>query len=430
MNKVSYPRNKVLGGIWGLIIGDAVGVPYEFTPQEDIPSIDKIDIVTPTYFRKTYIDVPFGTYSDDGAQFLCVIDSYLECDGFNMNNLAKKLLAWLSDGLWAVDGYVFDVGRQTLKALVEYARGSSPRVSGLCEPEGKGNGALMRTLALAILEDGDDERLVNDSHEQAMITHGHICNQVCCAFYNLIAKYMLEGIEFEEAYSTAVNSLKNIYKNNKEYLHEFENNILPDGIIEERGTGYVIDCLKSAFKIIRESNSYEDAIKKSIALGNDTDTTAAVVGGLAGIIYGFENIPIMSYAAKYSSAFYGPFREAAGSAPSFGNRKGYQMDPANSREAIAEIEADLNEGADIIMVKPAMSYLDIVKEAREKINAPICVYNVSGEYAMVKNAGEVGLINEKLVALEMLLSMKRAGAKMIITYYALEAAKWLKEDEI
>ena len=295
MNKVSYPRNKVLGGIWGLIIGDAVGVPYEFTPQEDSPSIDKIDIVTPTYFRKTYIDVPFGTYSDDGAQFLCVIDSYLECDGFNMNNLAKKLLAWLSDGLWAVDGYVFDVGRQTLKALVEYARGSSPRVSGLCEPEGKGNGALMRTLALAILEDGDDERLVNDSHEQAMITHGHICNQVCCAFYNLIAKYMLEGIEFEEAYSTAVNSLKNIYKNNKEYLHEFENNILPDGIIKERGTGYVIDCLKSAFKIIRESNSYEDAIKKSIALGNDTDTTAAVVGGLAGIIYGFENIPTRWY---------------------------------------------------------------------------------------------------------------------------------------
>ena len=144
---------------------------------------------------------------------------------------------------------------------------------------------------------------------------------------------------------------------------------------------------------------------------------------------GFESLPIMSYAAKYSSAFYGPFREAAGSAPSFGDRKGYQMDPANSREAMAEIEADLNEGADVIMVKPAMSYLDIVKEARDKINAPICDYHVSGEYAMVKNAGEAGLINEKLVALEMLLSMKRAGAKMIITYYALEAAKWLKEDE-
>ena len=143
---------------------------------------------------------------------------------------------------------------------------------------------------------------------------------------------------------------------------------------------------------------------------------------------GYENLPIMSYAAKYSSAFYGPFREAAGSAPSFGDRKSYQMDPANSKEAMMEIEADLNEGADIIMVKPAMSYLDIVREARDKINAPICVYNVSGEYAMVKNAGEAGLIDEKAVALEMLLSMKRAGAKMIITYYALEASKWLREE--
>ncbi|MBU5336018.1 ADP-ribosylglycohydrolase family protein [Intestinibacter bartlettii] len=295
MNKVSYPRNKVLGGIWGLIIGDAVGVPYEFTPQEYIPNIDKIDMVAPKYFRKTYIDVPFGTYSDDSAQFLCLIDSYIECDGFEINNAAKKLLLWLSNGLWAVDGEVFDVGRQTLKALTEYARGTSPRYSGLCEPEGKGNGALMRTLALALLEDESDEKLVIDSHEQAMITHGNICNHVCCAFYNLIAKYMLEGIEFEEAYSTAVDSLRRIYKDKKVYLEEFENNILPDGIIEERGTGYVIDCLKSTFKIIRESSSYEEAIKKAIALGNDTDTTAAVVGGLAGIIYGFDKIPSRWY---------------------------------------------------------------------------------------------------------------------------------------
>mgnify|MGYP002769385095 FL=1 len=295
MNKVSYPRNKVLGGIWGLIIGDAVGVPYEFTPKENIPNIDKIDMVAPDYFRKTYIDIPFGTYSDDSAQFLCLIDSYIECDGFDIDNAAKKLLAWVSHGLWAVDGEVFDVGRQTLQALTEYARGTSPRYSGLCIPEGKGNGALMRTLALALFEEGSDEQLVFDSHEQAMITHGNICNHVCCAFYNLIAKYLLEGMDFEEAYSVGINSLKAIYSDNKSYLDEFENNILPDGIIEERGTGYVIDCLKSAFKIIRESNSYEDAIKKSIALGNDTDTTAAVVGGLAGIIYGFENIPTRWY---------------------------------------------------------------------------------------------------------------------------------------
>ncbi|GAA0085731.1 porphobilinogen synthase [Clostridium sp. CTA-7] len=143
---------------------------------------------------------------------------------------------------------------------------------------------------------------------------------------------------------------------------------------------------------------------------------------------GYKNVAIMSYAAKYSSAFYGPFREAAHSAPQFGDRKTYQMDPANSEEALREIEWDINEGADIIMVKPAMSYLDIIRRAKDKINVPICAYNVSGEFAMVKAASEAGLIDEKRVALEMLLSMKRAGADMIITYYALEAAKWLKED--
>lgn len=142
----------------------------------------------------------------------------------------------------------------------------------------------------------------------------------------------------------------------------------------------------------------------------------------------YENVAIMSYAAKYSSAFYGPFREAAHSAPQFGDRKTYQMDPANSEEAIKEIEWDIKEGADIIMVKPAMSYLDIIKRAKEKVNVPICAYNVSGEFAMVKAASEAGLINEKAVALEMLLSMKRAGADMIITYFALDAVRWLKEN--
>ncbi|MDV4149460.1 porphobilinogen synthase [Clostridium sp. AL.422] len=142
----------------------------------------------------------------------------------------------------------------------------------------------------------------------------------------------------------------------------------------------------------------------------------------------YENVAIMSYAAKYSSAFYGPFREAAHSAPQFGDRKTYQMDPANSEEAIKEIEWDINEGADIIMVKPAMSYLDIIRRAKEKVNVPICAYNVSGEFAMVKAAAEAGLINEKSVALEMLLSMKRAGADIIITYFALDAVRWLKEN--
>lgn len=141
----------------------------------------------------------------------------------------------------------------------------------------------------------------------------------------------------------------------------------------------------------------------------------------------FKHIPIMAYSAKYCSAFYGPFREAANSAPQFGDRKTYQMDPANLREAIREMEQDIEEGADIIMVKPALSYLDVIRKARDNFDYPIAAYNVSGEYAMAKAAAKMGWIDEKRIALEMLLSMKRAGADIIITYYSLEAAKWLKE---
>lgn len=142
---------------------------------------------------------------------------------------------------------------------------------------------------------------------------------------------------------------------------------------------------------------------------------------------GFEYVSIMSYSAKYSSAMYGPFRSAAQSTPQFGDRKTYQMDYSNSNEALREIEADIEEGADIIMVKPAIFYLDIIRAARDRYNLPIAAYNVSGEYAMLKTAAENGLIDEKNAALEMLTSIKRAGADIIITYYAIDACKWLKE---
>ena len=141
---------------------------------------------------------------------------------------------------------------------------------------------------------------------------------------------------------------------------------------------------------------------------------------------GFINIPIMSYSAKYCSAFYGPFREAANSAPKFGDRKTYQMDPANRREALKEVEQDLQEGADIIMVKPALSYLDIIREVKNNTVVPICAYSVSGEYAMIKAAASQGLIDEERVVMEMLTSIKRAGADIIITYYANYAGEILK----
>ena len=142
---------------------------------------------------------------------------------------------------------------------------------------------------------------------------------------------------------------------------------------------------------------------------------------------GLTNVSIMSYAVKYASGYYGPFRDAADSAPQFGDRRGYQMDPANVREAMKEVSLDIAEGADIIMVKPALAYLDVVRLVRDNIVQPVAVYNVSGEYAMVKAAAQNGWIDEKRIVLETLTSMKRAGADIIITYHAIDAAKWLKD---
>lgn len=140
---------------------------------------------------------------------------------------------------------------------------------------------------------------------------------------------------------------------------------------------------------------------------------------------GFQHIPIMSYAVKYASGFYGPFREAAQSAPQFGDRRGYQMDPANAREAMREAELDYQQGADMLMVKPALPYLDIIRSVRERFDLPIAAYQVSGEYAMIKAAGQLGWIDESRVAIETLTSIKRAGADVILTYFARDLAKQL-----
>jgi porphobilinogen synthase len=141
---------------------------------------------------------------------------------------------------------------------------------------------------------------------------------------------------------------------------------------------------------------------------------------------GFQHIPILSYAAKYASAFYGPFREAAESAPQSGDRRAYQMDPPNVREALREVETDIAEGADIIMIKPALAYLDVIREVRNTFNHPLAAYSVSGEYAMVKAAAQQGWLDERQVVLEILTAIKRAGADIIVTYHAKEVARWLQ----
>jgi len=145
-------------------------------------------------------------------------------------------------------------------------------------------------------------------------------------------------------------------------------------------------------------------------------------------ISGFENTPIMGYAAKYASSFYGPFRIAADSTPQFGDRRSYQMDPSNSRMAMLEIESDIAEGADIIMVKPALAYMDVIRQARERFDLPLAAYNVSGEYSLVKAASQMGWVDEKPITLELLTAIQRAGADIIISYHAKEVAAWLKND--
>ena len=176
--------------------------------------------------------------------------------------------------------------------------------------------------------------------------------------------------------------------------------------------------------LVKESLSHARA-------GADVIAPSDMMDGRVGAIRealdenGYENIPIMAYAAKYASAFYGPFREAAESAPQFGDRRSYQMDPANAEEALREVALDIQEGADILMVKPALSYLDVIHRVKAEFQVPVAAYNVSGEYAMVKAAAQNGWIDEERVALELLTSIKRAGADMILTYFAKSVVEWL-----
>ena len=171
-----------------------------------------------------------------------------------------------------------------------------------------------------------------------------------------------------------------------------------------------------------------------VEAGADIVAPSDMMDGRVGTIrsaldeHGYSNTPIMAYSAKFASGFYGPFREAAESTPQFGDRRSYQMDPANSREALREVDLDIAEGADVIMVKPAMPYLDIIRQVRDRYDLPIAAYNVSGEYSMIKAAAQNGWIDERRVVLEVLTGIRRAGADMIITYFAPDVAGWLGEE--
>ncbi|TLS77645.1 porphobilinogen synthase [Mariprofundus erugo] len=192
--------------------------------------------------------------------------------------------------------------------------------------------------------------------------------------------------------------------------------------------GEDVDNDETLLNLQKEAVSYAEAGVDIVAPSGMMDgMIAAIRLGLDEA--GFENVPIMSYAVKFASGYFGPFRDAADSTPTFGDRASYQMDPGNRREALKEAWLDVEEGADMLMVKPGLAYMDIIREVKDATNLPMAVYNVSGEYAMVKAAAEKGWIDEKRVVLETMLSFKRAGADLILSYHALDVARWLNEDK-
>ncbi len=281
-------QDRIAGGLWGLLVGDALGVPYEFHPPHELPPREALEMAPPAQFRRAHAGVPPGTWSDDGAQALALLASLLDCGALDLDDFGRRLVAWYEQGELAVDRRVFDVGVQTAAAIRAMLRGVPAHAAGPSDEHANGNGSLMRVLPLALWHRGGDAELVRDAHAQSLLTHGHLRAQVCCAQYCLWARRLLSGVA--DAWEQAVAALRAIYGAESPAYAELEWHIRPHDLPEGRGSGYVVDCLRSARLALQEP-SYAEVVRAAIALGHDTDTTACVAGGLAGIRDGVAAIP-------------------------------------------------------------------------------------------------------------------------------------------
>ncbi|WP_423193177.1 ADP-ribosylglycohydrolase family protein [Cupriavidus sp. H18C2] len=283
-----------LGGLVGLLVGDALGVPYEFHSARQLPACNAIEMQPPAGFPRAHTGVPIGTWSDDGAQALCLLATLVEHGKFSLVEFAGRLLRWLEHGYLAVDGRVFDVGIQTADALDNLRDGVPPRESGGAEVMDNGNGSLMRCLPLALLHAGADSALVRDAHLQSLPTHAHPRSQIACAFYCLVATGYLHGLA--EPWASADSRLEAVYKSwpdmreGSEFLRELDVLRAFPKHGAPRGTGYVLDTIWSARRAL-EASTFEGVVRAAVSFGNDTDTTACVAGGLAGIRFGLGGIP-------------------------------------------------------------------------------------------------------------------------------------------
>jgi ADP-ribosyl-[dinitrogen reductase] hydrolase len=281
-------KDRIAGGLVGLLVGDALGVPYEFHAAADIPEEERIEFDPPSDFRRSHHLVPSGTWSDDGAQALCLLASLLECNRLDLRDFGKRLVAWYDEGYMAVDCVTFDIGVCSGKAIRAIREGVPPESAGADGPYDNGNGSLMRVLPLALWHQGSDEELARDAHRQSMVTHAHLRSQVCCALYCLWARRVLFGAV--QPWQDAVHSLRTIYKSYPEASEELEWSIRPDAEPIGHGSGYVVDTLRSAL-MLQNVGDFEATIRAAIRLGGDTDTTACVAGGIAGLRTGLAGIP-------------------------------------------------------------------------------------------------------------------------------------------
>lgn len=288
ISTVKLASQTVRDGMIGLLIGDACGVPYEFRSPEALPPFEQIDMCPPPGYARSYAHVPLGTWSDDGAQALCLYASIRECSMFHPQDYAARLIKWHDRGYLAVDNYVFDIGNQTTESISRLKKGMTTRFAGLSGVRNNGNGSLMRSLPLALLHSGNDVALVYEAHSQSRVTHAHLRSQVCCALYCLWARRELQ--RHTSPWESAVATLRAIYRRDSAALKELEEHVRPERAPDGKGSSYVVDSLHSARRACQESD-YKATIQCAISLGNDTDTTACVAGGIAGIRHGTKNVP-------------------------------------------------------------------------------------------------------------------------------------------
>ena len=277
-------------GLWGLLIGDAVGVPYEFHPPSELPANDAIDLCPPAGFRRAHADVPAGTWSDDGAQALALLDTLLSSNELDLAHFAANLRGWRYEGRFAVGGVAFGLGRQTEKAINRLSCGDAPEKAGSDREQDNGNGSLMRVYSLLMRDWRTDGALVAAAIAQSRLTHGHPRSHVACAFYCLwVEAIARHGVR--DAWSLTEATFMDVAMENSLPPKEVRLVLDPSWRARAKGTGYVVDTLWSARIAVEETSDYASCIRRAIAFGHDTDTTAAVAGAAAGVLYGLEGIP-------------------------------------------------------------------------------------------------------------------------------------------